>query len=89
MQPSLVSLAQEVVVPLAINAAKGLMRAISLGTRQHSSSVAQDMLCKLSAPYFILCFYVLSYPFTTYYCILPIFLIELIILSSFDVSTFE
>ena len=46
MQPSMVSLAQEVVVPLAINAAKGLMRAISLGTRQHSSSVAQDMLCE-------------------------------------------
>jgi hypothetical protein len=45
MQPSLVSLAQEVVIPLAVNAAKGLMRAISLGTRKYSSSVAQDMLC--------------------------------------------
>ena len=46
MQPSLVSLSQEVVIPLAVNAAKGLIRAISLGTRKYSSSVAQDMLCK-------------------------------------------
>ena len=46
MQPSLISLSQEVVIPLAVNAAKGLIRAISLGTRKHSSSVAQDMLCE-------------------------------------------
>ena len=72
MQPSLVSLAQEVVVPLAINAAKGLMRAISLGTRQHSSSVAQDMLCKLNTPYSLSFFLSISYPFVSFYCILLI-----------------
>lgn len=48
MQPSLISLPQEVVVPLAVNATKGLMRAIALGTMKNSSSVAQDMLCLLS-----------------------------------------
>ena len=38
----------EILIPLAVNAVKGLMRAINLGTRKHSSSVAQDMLSVLS-----------------------------------------
>ena len=40
-------LSSEVVLPLAINAVNGLMRALSLGTRRWSSAVTQDMLCIL------------------------------------------
>ncbi|KAJ1444132.1 hypothetical protein B484DRAFT_388959, partial [Ochromonadaceae sp. CCMP2298] len=36
------------VTPLVVNALKGLMRALTLGTRRVSSSVSQDMLCILS-----------------------------------------
>jgi len=46
--PSLVNVPLEVVAPLAVNAAKGLLRAISLGTHRWSSSITQDMLCVLS-----------------------------------------
>jgi FKBP12-rapamycin complex-associated protein len=46
--PGLTPVAPEVLTPLAVNAVKGLMRAMSLGTRMFSSSVAQDMLCILS-----------------------------------------
>lgn len=46
--PSLINVPLEVVAPLAVNAAKGLLRAISLGTHRWSSSITQDMLCVLS-----------------------------------------
>jgi FKBP12-rapamycin complex-associated protein len=46
--PSLNTVPVEVVAPLAVNTVKGLMRAISLGTRRDSSSVMEDMLCVLS-----------------------------------------
>jgi phosphatidylinositol kinase/protein kinase (PI-3 family) len=35
-------------LPYVVNAVKGLLRAISLGTRRWSSSVTQDMLCVLT-----------------------------------------
>eukprot|EP00605_Chrysophyceae_sp_TOSAG23-4_P001470 GSChrysophyteH1.ASY1.ANO1.1606.1 assembled CDS len=38
----------KVVAPLAVNATKGLLRAISLGVHQWTSSITQDMLCVLS-----------------------------------------
>ena len=46
--PSQVNIPLEVASPLAVNAAKGLLKAIALGTRRWSSSVTQDMLCVLS-----------------------------------------
>jgi hypothetical protein len=39
---------KEILIPLATNAAKGLFRAISFGTRRYSSAVMQDMLCLIS-----------------------------------------
>eukprot|EP01041_Mallomonas_annulata_P001944 gene1944-3771_t len=38
----------ETVRPFVVGAAKGLLRAITLGTRRFSSSVTQDMLCVLN-----------------------------------------
>ena len=46
--PSLINVPVEVVAPLAVNATKGLLRAIALGAHQWSSSITQDMLCVLS-----------------------------------------
>jgi phosphatidylinositol kinase/protein kinase (PI-3 family) len=39
---------KDVLVPLATNAIKGLLKALSLGTRRNTASVMQDMLCILS-----------------------------------------
>ena len=39
---------KDVLVPLATNAIKGLLKSLSLGTRRNTSSVMQDMLCILS-----------------------------------------
>jgi FKBP12-rapamycin complex-associated protein len=36
------------IVPLVVNSIKGLMRALTLGTKRYSSQVTQDMLCILS-----------------------------------------
>ena len=36
------------VIPLVVSSIKGLMRALTLGTRRYSSFVTQDMLCILS-----------------------------------------
>ena len=38
----------EILIGYAVNAASGLLRALSLGTKRWSSSVTQDMLCALS-----------------------------------------
>ena len=48
VMPSQNTLSNEVLIPLATNAVKGLLRSISLGTRRDSSSVMQDLLCMLS-----------------------------------------
>ena len=46
--PGLNAVPSETIIPLATNATKGLLRAISLGNLRNSSSVMQDMLCILS-----------------------------------------
>eukprot|EP00595_Chromulina_sp_UTEXLB2642_P003213 CAMPEP_0196768462 /NCGR_PEP_ID=MMETSP1095-20130614/42795_1 /TAXON_ID=96789 ORGANISM="Chromulina nebulosa, Strain UTEXLB2642" /NCGR_SAMPLE_ID=MMETSP1095 /ASSEMBLY_ACC=CAM_ASM_000446 /LENGTH=1571 /DNA_ID=CAMNT_0042138109 /DNA_START=3776 /DNA_END=8494 /DNA_ORIENTATION=- len=38
----------DILLPLIVNSLKGLLRAISLGTKRWSSTVMQDMLCVLS-----------------------------------------
>jgi len=48
IMPAQNTLSNDVLIPLATNAVKGLLRAISFGTKKDSSSVMQDMLCILS-----------------------------------------